>query len=84
VSEVWKLTQELDGEIVCYASRQLVRTLLENDLVDEVRLVVYPAVLGSGECLFGETSDKTSLSRLESRPIGSGLVYLEYEVIRAA
>jgi dihydrofolate reductase len=84
VSEVSKLKQQFDGEIVCYASRQLVRTLLEHDLVDEVRLVVYPTVLGSGERLFGETSDKTSLRRLESRPIGNGLAYLRYEVIRAA
>ena len=84
MSEVSKLKQQLDGEIVCFASRQLVRTLLEHDLVDEVRLVVYPAVLGAGERLFGETSDKTSLRRLESRTIGDGLAYLRYEVVRAA
>jgi dihydrofolate reductase len=84
VSEVARLKQRLDGEIICIASRQLVGTLLEHDLVDEVRLVVYPAVLGSGERLFGETSDKTSLRRLESRTIGNGLAYLRYEVIRAA
>ncbi len=83
VSEVSKLRQQLDGEIVCFASRQLVRTLLEHDLVDEVRLVVYPAVLGAGDRLFGETSDKTPLRRLESRTIGNGLAYLRYEVIRA-
>ena len=84
VAEVATLKQQLDGEIVCIASRQLVRTLLEHDLVDEVRLVVYPAVLGAGERLFGETSDKTSLRRLESRTIGNGLAYLRYEVVRAA
>jgi dihydrofolate reductase len=84
VSEVSRLKQRLDGDIVCIASRQLVGTLLEHDLVDEVRLVVYPAVLGSGERLFGETSDKTSLRRLESRTIGNGLAYLRYEVVRAA
>ena len=84
VSEVSRLRQRLDGDIVCIASRQLVGTLLEHDLVDEVRLVVYPAVLGSGERLFGETSDKTSLRRLESRTIGNGLAYLRYEVVRAA
>jgi dihydrofolate reductase len=84
VSEVARLKQQLDGEIVCIASRQLVRTLLEHDLVDEVRLVVYPAVLGAGDRLFGETSDKTSLRRLESRTIGNGLAYLRYEVVRAA
>ena len=58
VSEVSRLKQELDGEIVVYASRQLVRTLLEHDLVDELRLMVYPVVLGAGERLFGETGDK--------------------------
>ena len=84
VSEVSRLKHRLDGDIVCIASRQLVGTLLEHDLVDEVRLVVYPAVLGSGERLFGETSDKTSLRRLESRTIGNGLAYLRYEVVRAA
>jgi dihydrofolate reductase len=84
VSEVSGLKQRLEGDIVCIASRQLVGTLLEHDLVDEVRLVVYPAVLGSGERLFGETSDKTSLRRLESRTIGNGLAYLRYEVVRAA
>jgi dihydrofolate reductase len=84
VSEVSRLKQRLDGDIVCIASRQLVGTLLEHDLVDEVRLVVYPAVLGSGERLFGETSDKTSLRRLETRTIGNGLAYLRYEVVRAA
>jgi dihydrofolate reductase len=84
VSEVSRLKQRLDGDIVCIASRQLVGTLLEHDLVDEVRLVVYPAVLGSGERLFGETSDKTSLRRLESRTIGNCLAYLRYEVVRAA
>ena len=84
VSEVSRLKQQLDGEIVCIASRQLVPTLLEHGLVDEVRLVVYPAVLGAGDRLFGETSDKTSLRRLESRTIGDGLAYLRYEVVRAA
>src|ERR671922_1117720 len=56
VEEVSKLKRELDGEIVVPASIQLVRTLLEHDLVDELRLLVYPVVLGAGERLFGETS----------------------------
>ncbi|MFZ1880219.1 MAG: dihydrofolate reductase family protein [Gaiellaceae bacterium] len=84
VSDVSKLKQQLDGEILCFASRQLARTLLKHGLVDEVRLIVYPAVLGVGERLFDETSDKTSLRRLESRTIGGGLAYLSYEVSRAA
>jgi dihydrofolate reductase len=72
VSEVSKLKEELDGEIVCLASRQLAQILLEHNLVDEVRLLVYPAVLGAGKRLFGETSDKTSLRRLESRTVSEG------------
>ena len=57
VDEVTKLKQELDGDIVVYASYQLGRTLIEHDLVDELRLFVFPVVLGAGERLFGETSD---------------------------
>jgi dihydrofolate reductase len=84
VNEVSKLKQELDGEIVVYASRQLVRTLMEHDLVDELRLMVYPFVLGAGERLFGETSDKKSIRPLCARTVGDSLVYLTYEVVRDA
>jgi dihydrofolate reductase len=84
VSEVSKLKQELDGEIVVYASRQLVQTLMEHDLVDELRLMVYPFVLGAGERLFGETSDKKSIRPLNARTVGDSLVYLTYEVVREA
>src|SRR5437867_11576222 len=58
VNEVSKLKQELDGEIVVAGSFQLLRTLIEHDLVDELRLKIFPVVLGAGERLFGETSDK--------------------------
>jgi dihydrofolate reductase len=84
VSEVSKLKQELDGEIVVYASRQLVRTLVEHDLVDELRLMVYPVVLGAGERLLGETSDKKSVRLLDTRTVGDGLAYLAYELVRTA
>ena len=84
VNEVSKLKQELDGEIVVYASRQLVHTLMEHDLVDELRLMVYPVVLGAGERLFGETSDKKSIRPLYARTVGDSLVYLTYEVVRDA
>src|SRR2546425_5087790 len=67
VNEVSKLKQKLDGEIVVYASRPLVRTLMEHDLVDELRLIVFPVVLGTGERLFGETSDKKSMRLLATR-----------------
>ena len=84
VNEVSKLKQELDGDIVVYASRQLVHTLMEHDLVDELRLMVYPVVLGAGERLFGETSDKKSMRLLYARTVGDGLVFLTYEVVRDA
>jgi dihydrofolate reductase len=76
VNEVSKLKQELEGDIVVYASRQLVRTLMEHDLVDELRLTVYPVVLGAGERLFGETSDKKPMRLLDIRTVGDGLAYL--------
>ena len=79
-TEVSKLKQQLDGEIVVAASRQLVRTLIEHELVDERRLMVYPVVLGAGERLFGETSDKKSVRLLDTRTIGDSLAYLTYEL----
>jgi dihydrofolate reductase len=84
VDAVSKLKQELDGEIVVAGSRSLVHTLMEHDLVDELRLVVYPFVLGDGERLFGETSDKKTLRLRDSRTIGHGLVLLTYEVMPGA
>ncbi|HEV3054463.1 MAG TPA: dihydrofolate reductase family protein [Solirubrobacteraceae bacterium] len=84
VTEVAKLKRELDGEIVVPASYQLARTLFEHDLVDELRLVVFPVVLGSGERLFGETSAKTAMRLVEARTIGDGLVLLSYKLARNA
>ena len=82
VTEVSKLKQELDGDIVVYASYQLVRTLIEHDLVDELRLIVFPVVLGAGERLFGETSDMKPMRLVNTRTIGDGLAYLTYELVR--
>jgi dihydrofolate reductase len=84
MTEVSKLTQELDGDIVIPASYQLVRTLMEHDLVDELRLVVFPVVLGAGERLFGETTDKKPMRLVESRIIGDNLAYFIYERVREA
>jgi dihydrofolate reductase len=84
VDEVTKLRSNLTGEIVVAASRQLVRTLLEHDLVDELRLMVYPFVLGAGERLFGETSDLTAFRLVETATVGTGLASLTYEVVRPA
>jgi dihydrofolate reductase len=82
--EVSKLKQELDGDIVVYASTQLVRTLMEHDLVDELRLTLYPVVLGAGERLFGETSDSRPLRLVSTQTIGDGLAFLTYERVRDA
>jgi dihydrofolate reductase len=82
VEDVSKLKQELDGEIVVYASRQLVSTLIERDLVDELRLVVFPVVLGAGERLFGETSDKKPMRLVDTKTLGEGLAFLTYELVR--
>jgi dihydrofolate reductase len=82
VSEVLKLKQEIHGEILVYASYQLVHTLLEHDLVDELRLVIFPVLLGSGERLFGTTSDKRPLRLVDVTTIGDGLPFVTYEVVR--
>jgi dihydrofolate reductase len=84
VREVSQLKRELDGEIVVYASYQLGRTLIEHDLVDELRLVVFPVVLGAGERLFGETGEQKPMRLLDSGTIGDGLVALTYEMVRDA
>jgi len=84
VNEVSNLKERLNGEIVVPASLQLVRTLIEKDLVDELRLMVYPFVLGAGERLFGETSDKVPLRLVASRTVGDSLPYVTYQVVRAA
>jgi dihydrofolate reductase len=84
VEEVSKLKQELDGEIVVPASYQLGRTLIEHDLVDELRLVVIPVVLGAGERLFAETSEEKAMRLVDTKTIGDGLVYLAYELVREA
>jgi dihydrofolate reductase len=81
VQAVRQLKRERDGEIVVYGSRQLVQTLLEHGLADELRLVVVPVVLGDGERWFGPTTDTTPLRLTESRRIGTGLVSLAYEVV---
>ena len=76
--KVAELRQQHDGDIVVHGSGQLVRTLLEHDLVDELRLMVFPVVLGSGKRLFGDTGAKQRLRLAESRPVGDGVVILIY------
>jgi dihydrofolate reductase len=79
VQEVSKLRQEQDGNIVVHGSVQLVQTLLEHDLVDELRLMVFPVVLGAGKRLFGDTSDKKRLRLTDSKRVGDGVDILIYE-----
>jgi dihydrofolate reductase len=84
VNEVSKLKQKVNGDIVVYASGRLVPTLMEHDLVDELRLIVYPVVVGAGERLFGETSDQKPMRLLGTRTVGDGLVLLTYQSVRDA
>jgi len=84
VDAVAKLKQQVDGEIVVYASSQLVHTLIEHDLADELRLVIFPVVVGAGQRLFGETSVPKPLRLIGSRTIGQGLAFVTYEVFREA
>src|SRR5262249_25449150 len=84
VDAVAKLKQELDGDIVVPASFQLVRTLMEHDLVDELRLKIFPVALGAGARLFGETSDKKSLRLVDTRTVEGGIACLTYQPVRDA
>jgi dihydrofolate reductase len=81
VNEVSKLKQERNGDIVVPGSFQLLRTLIEHDLVDELRLKIYPVVLGAGERLFGETSGQKPMRLRETQTLGDGIAYLTYELV---
>ena len=83
-TQVSKLKLELDGEIVVPASYQLARTLIAHDLVDELRLVVFPVVLGDGERLFDGTSEKKPMRLVDTKTIGDGLVFVTYELVQHA
>jgi dihydrofolate reductase len=78
VDEVSKLRDELDGDIVVHGSAQLVQGLIENGLVDELRLMVFPVVLGAGKRLFGETSNKQPLTLTDSKVVGDGVTIQVY------
>jgi len=77
-TEVAKLRDEFDGELQVHGSNQLAHTLLENDLVDELHLMVYPVVLGAGKRFWGETTDKKPLKLKDSKVVGEGVAILEY------
>jgi dihydrofolate reductase len=78
VEAVRRLVDERDGNLVVHGSATLAQMLLENDLVDELRLMVFPVVLGAGRRLFGEMSDKKRLQLVESRSVGDGVAILVY------
>jgi dihydrofolate reductase len=76
--EVAKLKEERDGDIVVHGSPRLVQALIEHDLVDELRLMVFPVVLGGGKRLFGDTRDKKKLRLVDSKVVGDGVAILTY------
>ncbi|HEX6444986.1 MAG TPA: dihydrofolate reductase family protein [Streptosporangiales bacterium] len=82
VDEVTKLKHELDGDIVVYASHRLVQTLMDHDLVDELRLTVFPVVIGAGQRLFGETGGSKRLRLVRAETVGEGLAFLAYQTAR--
>jgi dihydrofolate reductase len=81
VTEVSKLKNRLEGDIVVYASGRLAYTLMEHDLVDELRLMIYPFVLGGGQRIFGETGDTKLLRLVDTRIVGESLALLTYQVV---
>ena len=83
-TEIAKLKKQIGGEILVYASYQLVHTLIEHDLVDEMRLMVFPVVLGTGARLFGETSGMKPFRLLSATTIGDGLAFVTYAAVRSA
>jgi dihydrofolate reductase len=78
VEEVSKLREGPDGDIVVHGSAQLAQTLVEHDLVDELRLMVFPVVLGTGKRLFGDPGDKKTLKLVDSKVVGDGVLILTY------
>jgi dihydrofolate reductase len=84
VHAVAKLKRELAGDIVVYGSIQLGQTLMEHDLVDELRLMIYPVVLGAGGRLFGETSGKKPMRLVHTQTVGDNLALLTYQRVQDA
>jgi dihydrofolate reductase len=76
IAEVPKLKDDIDGDIVVHGSPQLVQSLLEHDLVDELRLMVFPVVLGTGKRLWGEASDKKPFKLVDTKTVGEGIAIL--------
>jgi dihydrofolate reductase len=83
VEEVSKLKRELEGDVVVHGSAQLAQALLEHGLVDELRLMVFPVVLGKGKRLFGPTSGKRPMKLSDSKTVGDGVAVQIYAVVPA-
>jgi dihydrofolate reductase len=84
VHEVSTLSRKVNGDIVVYGSFQLVHTLIEHDLVDELRLMIYPFLLGAGERLFGDSGGHKHMRLVDARTVGDGLAFLTYQPVRDA
>jgi dihydrofolate reductase len=84
LTQVSTLKQQTAGDIVVPGSFQLVHTLMEHDLVDELRLKIFPVALGAGERLFGHTSDKKPMRLLDTQTLEGGIAYLTYQPVRDA
>jgi dihydrofolate reductase len=84
VDQVSMLRRKVNGDIIVYGSFQLVHTLIEHDLVDELRLMIYPFVLGAGERLFGETSGMKYMRLIATHTVGNGVAFLTYQPVRNA
>jgi dihydrofolate reductase len=79
-TEVSKLKEQVDGDILVAGSRRLVQEMIENDLVDQINLMVFPVALGTGDRMFGETDDRTTFKLTEAKPVGKdGVLTLKYE-----
>jgi dihydrofolate reductase len=78
VEAVSKIKQEANGDVVVHGSAQLAQTLIAHDLVDELRLMVFPVILGTGKRLFGDPGEKKTLRLVDSKAVGDGVVILTY------
>jgi dihydrofolate reductase len=81
VEQVSRLREERDGNVVVHGSARLVQTLIEHDLLDELRLMVFPVVIGSGKRLFGDTTDKKPLQLVDAKTVGEGIAILIYRPV---
>jgi len=78
LDDVPKLKDDVEGELIVHGSPTLVQGLLEQDLVDELRLMVFPVVLGTGKRLWGETSDKKPFTLADAKTVGDGIAILTF------